>query len=73
MILCDRVCALASEPFVLRVFDSIMRIAAQTLGRAPIAHRSAGAAVLERCYGKLSASTFVRDHGMHVGKLLEAS
>jgi hypothetical protein len=71
MILWDRVCALASEPFVLRVFDSIMRIAAQTLGRAPMAHGSLGAAVLERYYDKLP-STFVRDHGMHVPKLLEA-
>jgi len=61
-----RVGALAGETPLLRLSDPMMRIAAQTLSRASIAYHGPGAAVLERCYDKLVASTLVREQGLDV-------
>jgi hypothetical protein len=61
-----RVRTLAGERILLRLSDPVMRVAAETLGRASIDYRGPTAAVLERCYDKLTASTIVSEHGMDV-------
>jgi D-alanine-D-alanine ligase-like ATP-grasp enzyme len=61
-----RVGALTGETLLLRVSDPLMRIAVRTLSRASIAYHGPGAAVLERCYDKLAASTVVREQGLDV-------